>query len=138
MPCAKNAFSLSELRFSNGNTATDLSSVAVGAVCFGDSILGDLRVRTNWNASSAAASTAAVTITAVHLLPGFRVFDSLGVTSSERRSPSGVSSNAHARIRATGKPRITAVTNTFITHGGASKVGKRIEAAWISSHATIA
>src|SRR5438552_19052410 len=75
---------------------------------------------------------------AVHLLPGLRVFDSSGATSSERRIPSGVSSNAHARISATGKPRITAVTNTFITQGGASKVGNRMEAAWINSHATIA
>ena len=75
---------------------------------------------------------------AVHLRPDFGVFDSCGVTSSARLIPSGVSSNAHARISATGKPRITALTNTFITHEGASNVGKRIEAAWTSSHATIA
>jgi putative oxidoreductase len=39
---------------------------------------------------------------------------------------------------ATGKPRIIAVTNTFITQAGASKLGKRMEGAWINSQATIA
>ena len=75
---------------------------------------------------------------AVHFRPAFGAFDSRGVTSSARLIPSGVRSNAHARISATGNPRMTAVTNTFITHVGASKVGNRIEAAWINSHATIA
>ena len=32
-------------------------------------------------------------------------------------------------MSATGKPRIMTTTKTFITHGGASKVGKRIDAA---------
>ena len=39
---------------------------------------------------------------------------------------------------AIGKPAATTAMNTFITHGGASYVGKRIDAAWISSHATTA
>src|SRR5439155_26970804 len=75
---------------------------------------------------------------AVHLRPAFGILDFCVVTSSARLIPSGVSSNAHARISATGNPRITAVTNTFITHGGASNVGKRMEPAWINNHATIA
>jgi len=54
------------------------------------------------------------------------------------RAPKSFRGQLECQIRATGKPRITAVTNTFITHGGASKVGKRMEAAWISSHATMA
>jgi hypothetical protein len=50
IPCAKNAFSLSELRLSNGSTATDLSMVAAGgagAVCFGGSAVAGFRVRAN-------------------------------------------------------------------------------------------
>src|SRR5205823_14801903 len=75
---------------------------------------------------------------AVHFLPPLGAIACVCGTSSERLSPSGVRSNAQARISATGKPRITAVTNTFITHEGASNVGNRMEVAWIRSQATIA
>jgi len=66
---------------------------------------------------------------AVTFRPVRRVIDSVGPTSSVRLIPSGVSSKAQARISATGKPRKTIVTNTFITHAGASKVGNKIDAA---------
>src|SRR6266850_1019971 len=75
---------------------------------------------------------------AVHFLPALGAIACVCGTSSERLSPSGVRSNAQARISATGKPRITAVTNTFITHEGASNVGNRMEVAWIRSQATTA
>jgi hypothetical protein len=52
--------------------------------------------------------------------------------------PSGVSSNAQARITAIGKPSTTAITTTFITQLGASNVGSKIDAAWMSNHATTA
>ena len=52
--------------------------------------------------------------------------------------PSGVSSKAQAKIIASGNPSATAAMNTFITHGGASNVGNKIDASWISSHATTA
>src|SRR5207244_11602398 len=111
---------------------------AAGAACRGGCAGGDGPLRPHGNGDAAAAGTAAITLIAVHFRPPFSDFDPRGATSSARLIPSGVSSNAHARIKATGNPRMTAVTNTFITHGGASKVGNRIEAAWINSHATIA
>jgi hypothetical protein len=51
---------------------------------------------------------------------------------------SGVSSNAHARISAIGKPSAITATKTFIVHGGASKVGNKIDAACSNSQATTA
>jgi len=66
------------------------------------------------------------------------VIDSLGPTSSARLIPSGVNSNAHARTSAIGKPSATTATTTFITQAGASNVGKRIDAAWMSSQAITA
>src|SRR5438132_13974284 len=95
---------------------------AADAICFGSSAGGDDRVRANWNVSNPAASTAAATTIAVHFRPAFSVFDSRGATSSARLIPSGVSSNAHARFKATGNPRMTAETTTFFTHDGHSKV----------------
>ena len=62
---------------------------------------------------------------AVTFRPVRRVIDSPGATSSVRLIPSGVSSKAQASTSAMGKPRKTRVTNTFITHAGASKVGKQ-------------
>jgi hypothetical protein len=41
--------------------------------------------------------------------------------------PLGVISNAHGKISATGKPKMRTMINTFITHGGASKAGKKID-----------
>src|SRR4030095_5376595 len=72
------------------------------------------------------------------LRPVLRVTDLLRSTSSARLIPSGVSSNAQARISAIGKPSAITATKTFIVHGGASKVGNKIDAACSNSHATIA
>jgi hypothetical protein len=41
-------------------------------------------------------------------------------------------------MSAAGKPRTRTTTRIFMAEGGASKVGKRIEAAWISSQPTTA
>src|SRR6266404_1627041 len=119
MPWAKKAFSLSELKFSNGRTAIDLSDVE-------DTEVGLAFVpleRVNWKRSNPAARTATTTMIAISLRPVLRVIDSLGATSSARLIPSGVISKAQARIRATGKPRTRTTTKTFITQAGASKVG---------------
>ena len=60
--------------------------------------------------------------------PVERAMDSPLGTSSVRLIPSGVSSNAHAITNAIGNPAATSAIKTFITHAGASKAGKRIEA----------
>ena len=60
------------------------------------------------------------------------------MTSPVRFTPCGVSSKAQAMTSAIGNPAAIAMTNIFITHPGASKVGNKIDAAWISSHATTA
>jgi hypothetical protein len=100
--------------------------MAVAAVRFGPN---------NLNANKPPATTARTTIIVVSLRPGRRV-DSLGATSSTRTRPSGVNSNAQARISAIRKPSAAVVIKTFITQAGASNVGKTIEAAWISNQAT--
>ena len=58
---------------------------------------------------------------------------SSGETSSVRFNPSGVASNAHETKTARINPSVSRTTNAFMTQGGASKVGSRIEAAWITS-----
>lgn len=55
--------------------------------------------------------------------------NSVGETFSVRFIPSGVISKAQAITRAIGKPATMAVTNTFMTQAGASKVGKRMDPA---------
>jgi hypothetical protein len=40
------------------------------------------------------------------------------------------------KISVARNPRTRRKTTTFITHGGASKVGSRIDAAWITNQAT--
>src|SRR6266705_291379 len=68
------------------------------------------------------------------LRPVLRLTDLLRSTSSARLIPSGVSSNAQARITATGNPSAITATKTFIVHGGASKVGNKIDAACSNNH----
>ena len=48
----------------------------------------------------------------------------------------GVASKAHEIITEITKRRAKKTTRAFITQAGASKVGRRIDAAWTSSHAT--
>jgi hypothetical protein len=52
--------------------------------------------------------------------------------------PDGVISKVQATIIATTKPTAMITTKDFITDGGTSNVGKRIDAAWMSSHAITA
>jgi hypothetical protein len=40
-----------------------------------------------------------------------------------------VISNAQEKISATGKPKMMTIMNIFITHDGASKAGRKIDAA---------
>jgi hypothetical protein len=126
------------------STAIDLSlmdsgvevSVSVAALFFDDVVVDS--GRTNWNTISPAATTARKATIAVSFRPVLRVIDWLGETSSARTIPSGVISKAHANTTANGKPRVRAAIKIFIVHVGASKVGRMMEAAWISSQATTA
>ena len=76
-----------------------------------------------------AAMTASTTVMPTIFRPVCGVIDWSGATSDSRLIPSGVISKAHEKTSATGKPRMIIVTKTFITQAGASKVGKRIDAA---------
>ena len=62
----------------------------------------------------------------------------VGLDIFSRLIPSGVISNAHDRISATGKPRISSSTTSRTAQFGISKKGKTCVATWISSHATTA
>src|SRR5438067_53150 len=111
----------SPLSFSSGRTAIDLLSDFEAIV--------DLGARSNSKTRSPVASNATLTITAAN----FRLLQygmtSPGEISAVRFIPSGVISNAHEMNTAKRKPSARSTTKTFITHGGASKVGNRIEAA---------
>ena len=76
-----------------------------------------------------AATTANATVAATIFLPVRRLTDLLGSISDSSLIPSGVISNAHDKISATGKPRMMTMMNVFIAHDGASKAGKKIDAA---------
>src|SRR6266576_3391901 len=77
-------------------------------------------------------------LSALMFTNGSTLIDLLGSTSDSSLIPSGVISNAHEKISATGKPKMMTMINIFITQNGASKAGKKIDAAWINSHATTA
>src|SRR4051812_5817362 len=96
------------------------------------------RDRKSWNTSKAAATAARATVIPTIFRPVRGAIDLLSSTSDSRLIPSGVISNAQDKTSAAGNPRIRTTTNTFIVHAGASKVGKRIDAAWISSQAITA
>jgi hypothetical protein len=58
--------------------------------------------------------------------------------SGVRFIPSAVISKIHERIAEGTKPSARNRTTAFIIHAGASNVGRKIDAAWISSHDTTA
>src|SRR5262245_43494208 len=93
-------------------------------------------VRRNWKVNKPAAMVAIAIVSPTILRPVFLVIDFFGSISDSSLMPSGVNSNAHDKTRATGKHSTSSATRTFIAHGGASKVGKSIEAAWMSSQET--
>src|SRR6266480_5465544 len=127
MPCAKNAFSLSELKLSNGRTAIDFvgrSSAPVG----GDEA-GLLRLRSISNTSRPVARIAIVTIRAANFRGLQDGSTSSGETFLVRFIPPGVASKAQEINTTMAKPKIRNTTNAFITQLGASKVGSRIDAA---------
>jgi hypothetical protein len=64
--------------------------------------------------------------------------DISGEMSFVRFRPSGVASNAQEIITDMTKPKARRTTKAFITQVGASNVGSKIDAAWMSSHATTA
>ena len=88
--------------------------------------------------NNAAAITASTAVRLTILRPVRVVLDLPGSISDSRLIPSGVISKAQEKTSATGKQRTITITKTFMTQAGASKVGNKIEAAWISSHATTA
>jgi hypothetical protein len=57
--------------------------------------------------------------------PVRRAIDLLGSISDSSLIPSGVISNAHENISATGKPKMMTMIKIFITHGGVSKSRKK-------------
>ena len=61
-----------------------------------------------------------------------------GGTSSVRFRPSGVASNAQEIITKMTNPKARNTTKAFITQVGASNVGSKIDAAWMSNQATTA
>jgi hypothetical protein len=85
-----------------------------------------------------AAITARTTVVPTIFRPVWRVIDSLGAISDSRLIPSGVISNAHDRISATGKPRMSSSTTSRTAQFGISKNGKTWVATWMSSHETTA
>ncbi len=68
-------------------------------------------------------------VTATIFRPVRRAIDLFGSISDSSLIPSDVISNAQEKISATGKPKMMTRINIFITHGGASKAGKKIDAA---------
>src|SRR5215831_15458039 len=63
---------------------------------------------------------------------------SSGERSSVRFKPSGVISYAQEINSATAKPSPSNTTNAVMIQSGASSIGKKNDALWISSHATTA
>src|SRR5207245_4646524 len=94
--------------------------------------------RTNAYTNKPAATTASAIVIATIFRPVRRLIDLLGSISDSSLIPSGVISNAHEKISATGKPKMMTIINILITHAGASKAGKKIDAAWINSQAITA
>ena len=68
-------------------------------------------------------------VTATIFRPVRRLMDLLGSISDSSLIPSGVISKAQEKINATGKPKMMTIINIFITQGGVSKAGKKIDAA---------
>src|SRR5450432_2226264 len=131
MPSAKYAFSLSLLKFSNGRTAMDFSGI-VAATGTGSgkatAAVTDLE-RTNWNSINPVATTASTTVTPTIFRPVLFVTDLFVGTSDSNLIPSGVISKAQDKASTIGNPRTKKIINTFITQGGASKAGRKIDAA---------
>src|SRR2546421_2775215 len=135
MPTDKYSVSVLLVALSNDRTAIDLS-VFGAAVIGGEAGLVRKRLK--------ASNPAAITATATMNVANFRRLQvgsfaaTSGGTSSVRFRPSGVASNAHEIITEITNPKARKTTKAFITQVGASKVGRRIDAACTSSHATTA
>ncbi|GBF30424.1 hypothetical protein MnTg04_00365 [bacterium MnTg04] len=69
--------------------------------------------------------------------PVWGVIDRLRSTSASRFSPSGVSSNAHARIKAKGKPINSSISTIEPAHSGIFSSGNATSIIWIASQPTI-
>src|SRR4029079_5157161 len=115
MPSAKYAFSLSSLRFSNGNTAIDLSH-----------LWADTRGRRK---NPAAAETATPGSTSITM---FRRRCDLGPAGvGVTRTPCAVISYAQARISAIGKPISSSTITRRSAQFGNSHAENAAEANWI-------
>src|SRR5438874_5930897 len=133
MPAAKYSLSGSRLKFANGKTAIDFSGTV--AASLGRGVDVDFERKSRYT-NNPAATTASAIVTATIFRPVRRAIDLFGSISDSSLIPSGVISKAHEKISATGKPKMMTMINTFIAHDGASKAGKKIDAAWIRSQAT--
>ena len=80
--------------------------------------------------------TASLIVRPISLFPVWEAIDCSGATSDSRLIPSGVISKAQEKPRAIGKPMASKATRIFMAEAGASKVGRRIDAAWMRSHET--
>src|SRR5207247_126346 len=135
MPSEKYSLPLSSLRLANASTATDL--LVIGAAVVGG-VVG--LVRKILKASRPAAMTATTTMNVANFR-GLQVGNAAATsraTISVRFRPCGVASNAQEIITEMTNPKARKTTKAFITQAGASNVGSRIDAAWISNHATTA
>jgi hypothetical protein len=112
IPSAKKAFSLSSLRFSNGNTAIDLSSLRATA-----------RGRRKKPAAAEMITPVATSIMTLRrrCAPGTAI---VGVVFI----PSGVTSKAQARMRAIGNPLSNSTMTRRCDQFGSSHAGKTADA----------
>ena len=117
----KNGHLVSMISGPNINGPWDMTILDEGsqAVAFVSNVLAGTVVRLNLNVAPNGVTVASTTVIATNFRPVRRAIASSGATSSTRLIPSGVSSNAHARISAMGKPSSTAMMKIFMTHGGA-------------------
>src|SRR4029077_17351198 len=120
-----------------GRTAIDLLSMGGAEECgpvFSE--IADGFGLMIWKIIRPAANTASIMVIPTIFRPVRRVIDWLGAISDSSLIPSDVSSKAHDRMRTAGKPGMMTTMRNFITQEGESKAGRKIDAAWRSSHAT--
>ena len=127
IPSEKNNWSGSPDMLAKGSTAIDRFCDAVFSD--GDSCQTNLSM-----AKSAKATDKIPMMTKSSFRPVFVVTDDERSTSRSNFSPSGVSSNAQAKINATGRPLASKSRNDFATQSGASITGMTTSTTCSNSH----
>src|SRR4029077_6864981 len=122
-PSEKYSLAGSPLVLTSGNTTTPLGDVQKFA-SRGELALGPDLERKSWKVNNPAASNAATIVRPTILRPVGRATDWPGSTSDSRLIPSGVSSKAQDKIKATGKPKMSSKTTSRTAQFGISKNGK--------------